>query len=125
MHPRPARVRLRTIAVKTPCHADWNAMTLRDAQSDAVRHCGSCNKDVYNLSAMTETEAEALLASAEEHCVRYYYRPDGTLVSSRCGDATRRAPSPVAAGLAASLACSAAFAGITVAIGEPGAQVAV
>ncbi len=100
-------------------------MTLREAGTDAIRHCGSCNKDVYNLSAMTESEAEELLASAEEHCVRYYYRPDGTLVSSRCADAARRAPSPIAAGLAASLACSAAFAGITVAVDDPGAQVAI
>ncbi|MBA3822140.1 MAG: hypothetical protein H0X17_24860, partial [Deltaproteobacteria bacterium] len=87
MDPASARVRLRTIAVETPCHADWNTMTIRDARAEAVRHCGSCNKDVFNLSAMTESEAEALLDSAEEHCVRYYYRPDGTLVSSRCADA--------------------------------------
>jgi hypothetical protein len=102
------------LAVKTPCTADWNTMT----GSESVRHCGGCRKDVYNLSAMTEAQAEALLDSAEDHCIRYYYRPDGTLVSSRCAEAPRKSPAPLAAGMAMSLAVSAGFAGITVAVGD-------
>lgn len=112
---RDARASFRLITVKTPCHVDWTTMT----GSDAVRHCGSCRKNVYNLSAMTEADAEALLSSAEDHCIRYYHRPDGTIVSSSCGDARHKAPSAVAAGLAVTLGASAAFAGIHAAVDQP------
>src|SRR6516162_8887116 len=40
------RFRLR---VASPCPADWNAMQ----GDDRVRFCGQCEKNVYNLSAMT------------------------------------------------------------------------
>jgi MYXO-CTERM domain-containing protein len=115
-----ARVRLRTIAVHTPCRVSWDGMT----GSDAVRHCGSCSSNVYNLSAMTEHDAEALLARAESVCIRYYYRPDGTLVTTNCGEVPRRAPSAAAAGIAATLATSAAFVGIQTIVDDPAAQTA-
>jgi hypothetical protein len=88
------------IATTITCPARWDAMT----GSEAVRHCGTCRKNVYNLSEMSESEVDALLASAEERCVRFYYRPDGTIVSSRCSDARRVAPASAALGVAASLA---------------------
>jgi hypothetical protein len=104
-----ARARLRLITVQTPCHVDWNTMS----GGDAVRHCGSCRKNVYNLSAMTEADAETLMSSAGDHCIRFYYRADGTIVSSSsCADIRHKAPSAVAAGLAAILGAAAAFAGI-------------
>lgn len=78
------RRRLPTIAdirVASPCRADWSRMV----GDDRVRHCGDCKKYVYNLSAMTRAEAEALIASLErEPCVRYYERPDGTILFADC-----------------------------------------
>src|SRR5688572_15233601 len=91
-----ARTRLRTIAVNTPCRVSWDAMT----GQGAVRHCERCRSDVYNLSEMTDEATEELLARSEDVCVRYYCRPDGTLVKTSCGDRPHRFPSPVAAGAA-------------------------
>src|SRR5581483_10025570 len=62
---------LQDVRVASPCNESWDAMT-GDAQ---VRFCGRCEKNVYNLSAMSAPEAEALLASrGEKLCVRFYRR---------------------------------------------------
>jgi hypothetical protein len=56
-----------------------------------VRHCRICEKDVFNLSAMTEAEAESLLLRARGPlCARFYRRQDGTLVTSDCPVGRRR-----------------------------------
>jgi len=69
------------IGVAAPCTADWNAMT----GDDRVRHCGACDRDVYNLSGMTRGEAEALIASrVGPLCVRFYRRTDGTVLTADC-----------------------------------------
>ena len=58
---------------------------------DRVRHCGTCNKNVYNLSAMAEQEAAALVARHKggDLCVRFYRRADGTVMTSNCGARSR------------------------------------
>jgi len=56
--------------IQSPCTADWDAMT----GDDTRRHCGSCNKDVHNLSAMTEEAARAVVAQ-KDVCVRYAFNP--------------------------------------------------
>lgn len=104
------------IATTITCPARWDAMP----GGDAVRHCGTCRKNVYNLSAMSEAEVDELLASAEERCVRFYYRPDGTIVSSRCSDGRRVASASAALGIAASLAT---FSALSVALPEQPAAV--
>src|SRR5690606_30402720 len=84
-----------------------------------------CDKQVFNVSAMTADEAEALLASrAEERtCVRFYRRSDGTVMTSNCAigakrERRRRAVlSPLGAGALAAAAL-AAFRERTV-MGEP------
>ncbi|MBC8135987.1 MAG: hypothetical protein H8F28_08895, partial [Fibrella sp.] len=38
--------------VATPCRAEWARMI----GDDKSRYCGSCKKNVYNLSAMTGKE---------------------------------------------------------------------
>jgi hypothetical protein len=74
------------IRIATPCSADWNEMD-GDAR---VRHCELCMKNVYNLSEMTRAEAEALIKEKEGHlCVRYYQRPDGTVLTEDCPVALR------------------------------------
>lgn len=49
------------------------------------RFCGRCQLNVYNLSKMTRAEAENfLLASENRVCVRFYRRPDGTVLTQDC-----------------------------------------
>jgi hypothetical protein len=56
-----------------------------------VRFCGQCDKSVYNLSAMTRAEAEALVASKDGRvCVRLYQRQDGTVLTQDCPVGVRR-----------------------------------
>ena len=56
-----------------------------------VRHCGRCAKNVYDLSSLTRDQAERLLEEREgELCVRFYRRPDGTVMTSDCAPGQRR-----------------------------------
>jgi hypothetical protein len=90
---------LDNIRVATPCTADWNQMT----GDDRVRHCGQCQKNVYNLSGMLRDEAEALLRERNgDLCVRYYERQDGTILLADCtvGRANRNRHRWIAAGAA-------------------------
>lgn len=63
------------LRIKEPCHADWSAMD----GDEQKRFCGACSKHVHDLSAMTEPQAAAVLATVEEPCVRYTANPDGTV----------------------------------------------
>jgi hypothetical protein len=94
---------LPNIRVATPCTADWNQMI----GDDRVRHCATCDKDVFNLSAMTREDAEALiLERAGNLCARYYQRTDGTIILADCtvGIAQKRKRRAIAAGAALLLA---------------------
>lgn len=100
---------LPNIRVATPCRADWNQMV----GDDRVRHCGSCDKDVFNLSAMTRDEAEALIVATKgDLCARYYQRHDGTIILQDCsvGVAQKRKRRLIAAGAAGLLAMGGAAA---------------
>lgn len=52
--------------VATPCRADWDAMV----GDDRSRFCGSCRKNVYNLSVMTAAEAATLIREKRRQTVR-------------------------------------------------------
>ncbi len=80
-------IALHNIRIDSPCTASWASM----AGDERVRHCGDCNKSVFNLSAMPEADAAALLANNTdgELCVRFYQRADGTVMTSDCGTSTR------------------------------------
>ena len=65
----------KNLPITEPCHADWTAM---DGE-EKTRFCGSCSKNVHDLSAMTEPEAKQLLETVEEPCVRYTCNPDGSI----------------------------------------------
>jgi hypothetical protein len=72
---------LQNIRIASPCSADWNTMI----GDDRVRHCGQCNLNVYNLSAMSGSEAHDLVAEHEGRlCVRFYHRKDGTVLTRNC-----------------------------------------
>jgi Carboxypeptidase regulatory-like domain len=50
-----------------PCPSKWNEMT----GDERVRHCSGCNRNVYNFSAMTESDIDELLAHHQgQLCVR-------------------------------------------------------
>jgi hypothetical protein len=70
------------IRIATPCPASWDAM-----RGDArARHCDLCQLKVYNFSAMTRGEAEALLQAntGQRLCGRLYRRADGTILTQDC-----------------------------------------
>lgn len=53
--------------------------------NDRKRFCGECSLNVYNLSGMTKYDAENLLRLSEGRlCVRYFQRPDGTVLTKDC-----------------------------------------
>lgn len=88
---------LQQTKIASPCHASWENMT----GDDQVRFCGGCQKNVYDLSAMTSTEAEALLREKEGNlCARFYRRTDGTIMTSDCSVGVRKKYVQRAAGAA-------------------------
>jgi hypothetical protein len=106
-----ARVRLPVldhIHIATPCKAGWENMV----GDDKVRFCGTCQKNVYNLSELTREEAEALILEKEGNlCGRYYQRQDGTILTKDCavGISQRRKRRLLAAGAAGLLASAGTF----------------
>ena len=78
---------LESLRIATPCKADWDEMS----GSERVRFCGQCEKNVYNVSAMSRDEAEALVQDKEGRvCLRLYRRSDGTVITSDCPVGVRR-----------------------------------
>lgn len=72
---------LNNIKIASPCSADWDQMS----GDERKRFCGECKLNVYNLSGMTRTEAEDLIAGTEGRlCVRFYRRTDGTVLTKDC-----------------------------------------
>lgn len=72
---------LPNIRVASPCRADWNAMT----GDSRVRACATCNRNVFDLSAMTRADAEALIrATNGDLCAQYWQRKDGTILLADC-----------------------------------------
>src|SRR3954470_24991177 len=69
------------IRVASPCNVDWDSMF----GNERVRFCGQCKLNVFNLSEMTRSDAERLVATTEGRlCVRYYQRHDGSIISQNC-----------------------------------------
>src|SRR5262245_44672905 len=72
---------LNHIKIASPCPANWNEMS----GDRRKRFCSECQLNVYNLSEMTQTEAENFLFEAEGRvCVRLYRRQDGTIITQDC-----------------------------------------
>jgi hypothetical protein len=84
-----------------------------------VRVCNGCDRPVFNLSAMTREDAAAVLATRGlTPCVRFYRRPDGTVMTTDCP--TRPHPERRRlAVVASSLAAGAAIAVASPAQAEP------
>jgi hypothetical protein len=77
---------LAELRVAQPCLAPWDEM-----RGEAhVRHCGRCDKDVFDLSGMTRQEiADLLYRRGADLCARFYRRSDGTIMTADCVDARR------------------------------------
>ncbi len=72
---------LNNIKIASPCSADWNAMF----GDNRKRFCGDCKLNVYNLSDMTQIEAESFLLNSEGRvCVKFFKRADGTVLTKDC-----------------------------------------
>lgn len=98
------------VRVASPCNASWDEM-LGD---ERARFCLSCEKHVYNVSAMSRDEAEQFLRErvGQSVCIRYYQRADGTILTEDCpvGAAKKRRKQAV---LAVAGAGAMALAGIS------------
>lgn len=69
------------IQIATPCAVSWDAM----GGDDRTRHCGQCERQVYNIGGMSRAAAEDLIHTSEGRlCVRLYRRRDGTVMTSDC-----------------------------------------
>jgi hypothetical protein len=69
------------IRIASPCSTSWEEMK----GDDRVRICDYCQLRVFNLSGMSQHEAEELIAKAEGRlCVRFYQRVDGTVITADC-----------------------------------------
>jgi hypothetical protein len=72
---------LNTVYVASPCNVDWSTMS----GDDRVRFCGSCSKNVYNISDLSRADAEAFLqANGVSKCISLYRRKDGTIITDDC-----------------------------------------
>ena len=79
--------KLDQLRVAKPCPASWSEME----GDDKVRFCSHCEQRVYNLTAMTRSEAEQLLASRSGRlCLRYYRRYDGRIMTRDCPKGAKR-----------------------------------
>ena len=66
------------LAVPKPCHAEWATMS----GDERKRFCSECGKHVYNLSAMTESEARKFADETQgRECVAYIRADNGRMLS--------------------------------------------
>jgi hypothetical protein len=78
---------LQRARVASPCNANWDLME----GDERVRFCLSCNKHVYNFSAMSAEEVAALIRAREGRlCARFHRRRDGTMLTADCPVGRRR-----------------------------------
>jgi hypothetical protein len=78
---------LDNLHIANPCPQSWEEME----GDERVRFCWRCEKNVYNLTAMTREEAEQLVFAREgQMCARFYRRADGTILTADCPPGRRR-----------------------------------
>lgn len=105
------------LRINRPCDQDWDSMK----GDDKSRYCLRCERMVYNLSAMTEAEADAVVCGSTTSslpCVRFSRMSDGRVRT------TDRAPLPrlaLTGGLFAAAAATAALSSREPAPEDPGA----
>ena len=74
-------VNLNRLQIATPCPISWEQMT----GDSRVRFCDHCQLNVYNISELSPSEAESLIALTEGRlCARLFRRADGTVLTKDC-----------------------------------------
>src|SRR6267142_5191546 len=69
---------LNSLTIPSPCTADWNSMI----GNDQVRFCEHCSLDVHNISLLTRSQAERLIARSKGRlCVQYHHDAAGRPVT--------------------------------------------
>jgi hypothetical protein len=69
------------VRIASPCKADWSAME----GDDRSHFCRACSKFVYDFSALTSAEVEALVrAKGGQLCARIYRRRDRRMLTADC-----------------------------------------
>ena len=69
------------LRVASPCSVGWETMT----GDERVRHCRSCQLNVYNIAGRTSGEVKSLIENREGRlCIRLYKRTDGTVLTKDC-----------------------------------------
>jgi len=105
------------LRIATACPVGWEQMT----GDDRVRFCHHCHLNVYNISALSRSEAESLIASTEGRlCARLFRRADGTVLTKDCPVGLRALRRRVAKRTAAIFAAIVSLASI--ALGQQGAS---
>jgi hypothetical protein len=77
------RALLASVQIASPCSVGWENMK----GDDRERFCNLCQLSVYNISDMTEREAESFLRSRigeQRTCVQLWRRADGTVMTDNC-----------------------------------------
>lgn len=92
------------LRVASPCSVGWDTMT----GDERVRHCHSCQLNIYNTTEMTTAEVQNLIENHEGRlCIRMYRRADGTVLTKDCPVGLRAVRARL--GLVAGAAISAVF----------------
>jgi hypothetical protein len=113
--PRGPGIELPNLRIGFACKQRWEDMM----GDDRVRACGGCDRPVFNLSSMTRSDAEAVLATRGlTPCVRFYRRPDGTVMTTDCPTGARRGARRLAV-VASSVSAGAMLAVTPVAMADP------
>lgn len=78
---------LNNIRIAAPCQVSWESMT----GDDQVRFCGSCEKNVFDISTLSANAAADLIKEKQGNiCIQLYRRPDGTVLTEDCPKGLKR-----------------------------------
>ncbi len=69
-------MKVKDLEIRSPCCESWDEM--RGTQTR--RFCDVCEKDVFNLSVMSEAEVQHLFATRRRPCIRYTYDESDSIV---------------------------------------------
>ncbi len=100
--------------VAIPCDVPWASMQ----GDERARRCDQCQKNVFNLAAMTDDEVRGIV-SAGDACVRFFERPDGTVLTADCAPERRTRKLRIAAAAVTTGAFAASIVAV-LASGRPG-----
>lgn len=84
---KSAQELINSVQIASPCPVSWSSMS----GDDKVRFCGSCEKNVYDISALTADAAVELIRENKgDICVQLFRRKDGTVLTEDCPKGLKR-----------------------------------